>query len=152
MEDGIVKVILLKDVASLGRAGEVVQVKSGYARNFLIPNQHALVASDTNVAQFESKRKQHEAVADKERRGAEDIAKKLEGDSLTIQVKVGEDDRLFGSVTAQNITDLLNEKGYQFDRRAIQLAEPIRALGAYTIDIRLQADLSAKVKLWVVKD
>ena len=76
----------------------------------------------------------------------------MEGDSLTIQVKVGEDDRLFGSVTAQNITDLLNEKGYQFDRRAIQLAEPIRALGAYTIDVRLQADLSAKVKLWVVKD
>ena len=110
------------------------------------------MASDTNVAQFESKRKQHEAVADKERRGVEDIAKKLESDSLTIQVKVGEDDRLFGSVTAQNITDLLAEKGYQFDRRTIQLAEPIRALGAYTIDIRLHPDLTAKVKLWVVKD
>ena len=146
------KVILLKDVGSLGSAGEVVQVKSGFARNFLIPKQHALIASDTNVAQFESKRKQHEAVAVKERRGSEDIAKKLESDSLTIQVKVGEDDRLFGSVTAQNITDLLAEKGYQFDRRAIQLTEPIRALGAYTIDVRLSADVLAKVKLWVVKD
>ena len=146
------KVILLKDVGSLGSAGEVVQVKSGFARNFLIPKQHALVASDTNVAQFESKRKQHEAVAVKERRGAEDIAKKLESDSLTIQVKVGEDDRLFGSVTAQNITDLLSEKGYQFDRRTIQLTEPIRALGAYTIDVRLSTDVLAKVKLWVVKD
>ena len=146
------KVILLKDVGALGSAGEVVQVKSGFARNFLIPKQHALVASDTNVAQFESKRKQHEAVAVKERRGAEDIAKKLESDSLTIQVKVGEDDRLFGSVTAQNITDLLSEKGYQFDRRAIQLTDPIRALGAYTIDVRLSTDVLAKVKLWVVKD
>ena len=146
------KVILLKDVESLGSAGEVVQVKSGFARNFLIPQHKALVASDTNVAQFESKRKQHEAVSERERRAAETIAKQLEADSLTAQVRVGEEDRLFGSVTVQNIANLLAEKDYDIDRRAVQLEEPIRALGVYTIDVRLHADVTAKVKLWVVKE
>jgi large subunit ribosomal protein L9 len=147
-----VKVILLRDVESLGSAGEVVQVKSGFARNFLIPQRQALVASDTNVAQFESKRKQHAAVSERERRAAEAIAKQLEADSLTAQVRVGEEDRLFGSVTVQNIADLLTEKDYDIDRRAIQLEEPIRALGVYTIDVRLHADVTANVKLWVVKE
>lgn len=146
------KVILLRDVESLGSAGEVVQVKSGFARNFLIPQRQALVASDTNVAQFESKRKQHAAVSERERRAAEAIAKQLEADSLTAQVRVGEEDRLFGSVTVQNIADLLAEKDYDIDRRAIQLEEPIRALGVYTIDVRLHADVTANVKLWVVKE
>lgn len=146
------KVILLRDVESLGSAGEVVQVKSGFARNFLIPQRQALVASDTNVAQFESKRKQHAAVSERERRAAEAVAKQLEADSLTAQVRVGEEDRLFGSVTVQNIADLLTEKDYDIDRRAIQLEEPIRALGVYTIDVRLHADVTAKVKLWVVKE
>lgn len=146
------KVILLRDVESLGSAGEVVQVKSGFARNFLIPQRQALVASDTNVAQFESKRKEHAAVSERERRAAEAIAKQLEADSLTAQVRVGEEDRLFGSVTVQNIADLLAEKDYDIDRRAIQLEEPIRALGVYTIDVRLHADVTASVKLWVVKE
>ena len=146
------KVILLRDVESLGSAGEVVQVKSGFARNFLIPQHKALVASDTNVAQFESKRKQHEAVSERDRRAAETIAKQLEADSLTAQVRVGEEDRLFGSVTVQNIANLLAEKDYDIDRRAVQLEEPIRALGVYTIDVRLHADVTAKVKLWVVKE
>ena len=146
------KVILLRDVESLGSAGEVVQVKSGFARNFLIPQRQALVASDTNVAQFESKRKEHAAVSERERRAAETIAKQLEADSLTAQVRVGEEDRLFGSVTVQNIADLLAEKDYDIDRRAIQLEEPIRALGVYTIDVRLHADVTANVKLWVVKE
>jgi len=147
-----VKVILLKNVEELGHAGDVVQVKAGFARNFLIPQQQALVASDTNVAQFESQRKQHEAVADRDRRAAEVVAKQLEGDSLTAEVRVGEEDRLFGSVTVQNVADLLAEKNYSIDRRAIQLEEPIRALGVYTIDVRLHVDVTAKVKLWVVKE
>ena len=105
------KVILLKDVESLGSAGEVVQVKDGFGRNFLIPRNEALIATDTNVAQFESRRNQHEAVAARERRAAEVVAKKLEVDSLTAQVKVGEEDRLFGSVTVQNVAELLEEKG-----------------------------------------
>jgi large subunit ribosomal protein L9 len=152
VEDDTVKVILLKDLETLGSAGEVVQVKSGHARNFLIPQKQALVASDANVAQFESRRKQHAAVAERERRAAEVIAKELEADSLTAQVRVGEEDRLFGSVTVQNIAELLAEKKYEIDRRAIQLEEPIRALGVYTIDVRLHSEVTAKVKLWVVKE
>ena len=146
------KVILLKDVESLGSAGEVVQVKDGYGRNFLIPRNEALVATDTNVAQFESRRKQHEAVAERERRAAEVVAKKLEADSLTAQVKVGEEDRLFGSVTVQNVAELLEEKGYQIDRRAIDIGDGIRELGVYNVEVRLHADVTATVKLWVVKE
>ena len=146
------KVILLKDVESLGSAGEVVQVKDGYGRNFLIPRNEALVATDTNVAQFESLRKQHEAVAERERRAAEGGAKKLEADSLTAQVKVGEEDRLFGSVTVQNVAELLEEKGYEIDRRAIHLGDGFRELGVYNVEVRLHADVTATVKLWVVKE
>ena len=146
------KVILLKDVESLGSAGEVVQVKDGFGRNFLIPRNEALVATDTNVAQFESRRKQHEAVAERERRAAEVVAKKLEADSLTAQVKVGEEDRLFGSVTVQNVAELLEDKGYEIDRRAIHLGDGIRELGVYNVEVRLHADVTATVKLWVVKE
>lgn len=146
------KVILLKDVESLGSAGEVVQVKDGFGRNFLIPRNEALVATDTNVAQFESRRNQHEAVAERERRAAEVVAKKLEADSLTAQVKVGEEDRLFGSVTVQNVAELLEEKGYEIDRRAIDIGDGIRELGVYNVEVRLHADVTATVKLWVVKE
>jgi large subunit ribosomal protein L9 len=147
-----VKVILIKDIEDLGSAGEVVQVKDGYGRNFLIPRSEALIASDTNVAQFESRRKQHDAVAERDRRAAEVIAKKLETDSLTAQVKVGEEDRLFGSVTVQNIAELLEAKGYQIERRAIHLEDGIRELGVYNIEVRLHPDVTATVKLWVVKE
>ena len=146
------KIILLKDVDQLGEAGEVVQVAAGYARNFLIPQRQALVGTDANVAQFESRRKQHEAVAERERRTAEALAKRLENDSLTAQVRVGEEERLFGSVTAQNIWELLTEKGYEIDRRVVQLEEPIRALGVYNVDLRLHPDVPAQIKLWVVKE
>lgn len=146
------KVILLKDIEALGSAGEVVQVKNGYGRNFLIPRHKALVATAANMAQFESRRKQQETLAERERRAAEALAKKLETESLTVQVKVGEEDRLFGSVTAQNIAELLDEKGYEIDRRAIHLEDPIRELGVYNVEVRLHPEVAAAVKLWVVKE
>jgi large subunit ribosomal protein L9 len=111
-----------------------------------------LVATDASVAQFESRRRQHEAVVERERRAAEVLAKQLEKDSLTAQVRVGEEDRLFGSVTAQNIAELLAEKGFEVDRRLIDLEEPIRALGVYSINLRLHPQVTAVVKLWVVKE
>ena len=101
-----------------------MHTQSRRARVWLRPR----AATDANVAQFESRRKQHEAVADRERRAAEVVAKKLEADSLTAQVKVGEEDRLFGSVTVHNIAQLLEEKGYEIDRRAIHLDDGIREL------------------------
>ena len=146
------KVILLKDIETLGSAGEVVEVKNGYGRNFLIPRNEALVASAANMAQFESRRKQQETLAERDRRAAEGLAKKLEAESITAQVKVGEEDRLFGSVTAQNIAELLDEKGYEVDRRAIHLEDPIRELGVYNIEVRLHPEVAAAVKLWVVKE
>jgi len=146
------KVILLKDVEQLGQAGEVVQVADGFGRNFLIPQRQARVATDANVAQFESWRKQNEAAAEREQRAAEAQAKELERDSLTAVVRVGEEDRLFGSVTNQHISDLLKEKNYDIDRRAIELEEPIRTLGVYNVDVRLHPQVRATVKLWVVKE
>ena len=146
------KVILLKDVETLGSAGEVVEVKNGYGRNFLIPRNEALVATAANMAQFESRRKQQETLAERDRRAAEVLAKNLEAESITAQVKVGEEDRLFGSVTAQNIAELLDEKGYEVDRRAIHLEDPIRELGVYNIEVRLHPEVVAAVKLWVVKE
>ncbi len=146
------KVILLKDIESLGSAGEVVEVKNGYGRNFLIPRNEALVASAANMAQFESRRKQQETLAERDRRAAEILAKKLEAESLTAQVKVGEEDRLFGSVTAQHIAELLDEKGYEIDRRAIHLEDPIRELGVYNVEVRLHPEVATAVKLWVVKE
>ena len=146
------KVILLKDIESLGSAGEVVEVKNGYGRNFLIPRNEALIASAANMAQFESRRKQQETLAERDRRAAEALAKKLEAESLTAQVKVGEEDRLFGSVTAQHIAELLDEKGYEIDRRAIYLEDPIRELGVYNVEVRLHPEVATAVKLWVVKE
>ena len=146
------KVILLKDIETLGSAGEVVEVKNGYGRNFLIPRNEALVATAANMAQFESLRKQQETLAERDRRAAEGLAKKLEAESITAQVKVGEEDRLFGSVTAQNVAELLDEKGYEVDRRAIHLEDPIRELGVYNIEVRLHSEVTAAVKLWVVKE
>ncbi len=146
------KVILLKDIESLGSAGEVVEVKNGYGRNFLIPRNEALIASAANMAQFESRRKQQETLAERDRRAAEALAKKLEAESLTAQVKVGEEDRLFGSVTAQHIAELLDEKGYDIDRRAIHLEDPIRELGVYNVEVRLHPEVATAVKLWVVKE
>ena len=146
------KVILLKDIETLGSAGEVVEVKNGYGRNFLIPRNEALVASTANMAQFESRRKQQETLAERDRRAAEALAKQLEAESITAQVKVGEEDRLFGSVTSQNVAELLDEKGYELDRRAIHLEDPIRELGVYNIEVRLHPEVTAAVKLWVVKE
>jgi len=147
-----VKVILLKDVDSLGQAGEIVQVADGFARNALIPQHNALIATDVNVAHYESRRRLHDAAADREQRGAAELAQTLEKTSITAQVKVGEGDRLFGSVTAQNIADLLKEKGHDIDRRKVDLDEPIRSLGVYTVTLHLHPEVTAMVKLWIVKE
>ena len=146
------KVILLKDVDRVGAAGEIVQVSDGFGRNYLIPNSQALLATDANVARFETRRRQHEAAAEREQRSAAGFAQQLEQASLTAQVKVGEGEQMFGSVTSQNISDLLVEQGYEVDRRMIELDEPIRALGVYNVKVNLHPEVAATVKLWVVKE
>ncbi len=147
------KVIMLKDVEKVGKAGDVVNVSPGYGRNYLIPRSQALLATDTNVAHFESRRRQYAVVAEREQRSAANQVAELEKvSSLTAQVRVGEGDRLFGSVTTQNVADLLKEQGHEIDRRMIMLEEPIRELGVYNIEIRLHPEVTATVKLWVVKE
>jgi large subunit ribosomal protein L9 len=144
---------MLKDVEKVGKAGDVVNVSPGYGRNYLIPRSQALLATDTNVAHFESRRRQYAVVAEREQRSAANQVAELEKvSSLTAQVRVGEGDRLFGSVTTQNVANLLKEKGHEIDRRMIMLKEPIRELGVYNIEIRLHPEVTATVKLWVVKE
>jgi len=146
------KVILMEDVEGLGRVGEVVQVANGYARNYLIPRNMALMATSKNLKVFKEEQKKRASRRNRARRDAQAMAEELNQLSLTVEVPVGEEDRMFGAVTSQTIAQLLKEKGFDVDRRKIVLDEPIRALGVYTVPIRLMPDIEAKVKVWVVKE
>jgi len=146
------KIILKEDVERLGQRGEIVTVKDGYARNYLIPRKLALVATAGNLRIFEEGKKQLGVRENKSQRLAEQLAKKLKSVSITASVAVGEEDRVFGSVTAQTISNLLKEKGFDVDKKKILLEEPIKALGVYTIPLRLYHDVPGKVKVWVVKE
>ena len=145
------KIILTADVDTLGNAGDVVEVKDGYARNFLLPRSVALVANEHNMAVYEKVRRQREAQASRAMREAETLAEGLKEVSCNVAVRAGEEDRIFGSVTAQQISVALSDLGFDIDRRAIEIEEPIRALGVYDVPIRLHADVEASVKVWVVR-
>jgi large subunit ribosomal protein L9 len=145
------KVILRDNVDKVGNAGEMVDVKPGYARNFLLPKGLALVANKANQAVYENEKKQVALRQTKEKLVAEEVVVKLEAASVTIAVSVGEEDRLFGSVTSQDIADQLAAQGLDIDKRKIILDEPIKALGLYTVDVKLHTDVIGKVKVWVVK-
>ena len=146
------KVILKKDFDTLGKISEIVDVKRGYARNYLIPKGIALKADDKNIKILEAEQQRSELKLSKDKKIAEKLAEKLEGVSCTTTVTVGEEDKVFGSVTTQEIADLLKDKGFEIDRKKISLDEPIKALGIYTIPIKLHAEVEAKIKLWVVKE
>ncbi len=146
------KVILTEDVDRLGEAGRIVEVKDGYARNYLLPRNLALVANRSNMAVYEEIGRQKQAQDTRAQREAEALGKRLEKMSCTVPVAVGEGDRIFGSVGSQHISDLLKEQGVEIDRRAIQLEEPIRALGVYDVPIRLHPEVEVKVKVWVVRE
>ena len=146
------KIILTETLDKLGDAGSVVDVKDGYARNYLIPRKLALVASRGNMKVYEELKRQKEAHDNRAQREAVALSKKLEKASCTIPVAVGKEDQIFGSVTAQHVSEHLVEQGFEIDRRLIQLEEPIRALGVYDVSIRLHAEVSATVKVWVVKE
>ena len=148
----MVEVILRKDVVDLGSAGEMVTVKPGYARNFLIPQGLALLATDGNRRRFEEERRQVEQASARERETARSLAEKLELQSLTFTVRAGEEGKLFGSVTAADIADRLAETGLEVDRRLIRLEEPIKELGVYDVAVRLHADVQPEIKVWVVAE
>ena len=142
------KVILRKNYDQLGKIGDLVDVKDGFARNFLLPRQIAYIATQGNIRSLEEEKQQIAKKEVKELEAAKLLAVDLEKISITIPVKVGEEDRIFGSVTNQMIADALKEKKYDIDKRKIDLDEPIKALGIYSISIKLHPDVNAVVKTW----
>ena len=145
------KVLLRQDYESLGSTGEVVDVKPGYARNFLIPKNIAMVLTKGNRKIIEEEHKHVEMKLKREQSEAEKLAKSLEKVSVTATVTVGEDDRIFGTVTSQNIADLLKDKGFTIDKKNIIIDDPVKALGIYPVTVKLLSNVEAKIKLWVVK-
>ena len=145
------KVILRDDLPDLGRCGDVVEVKDGYARNYLIPRNLAIKAAKSTLKAIEEVKKQKRMQDNKRTRTMEILAQKIGKISCTAVVAVGEEDKVFGSVTSQTISELLKEKGYEIDRKKILLEEPIKALGVYSIPIKLDSEVTARLKLWVVK-
>ena len=146
------KIILRQDHEKLGKIGDVVDVKDGFARNYLIPRNIGYAATPGNIQALEEEKKQVSRRQDKELHHAQKMSTELEKLSITLKVKVGEDEKLFGSVTSQMIADALEEKGMKLDKRLIDLPEPIKALGIYTVDVKLHANVAGKVKVWVVRE
>ncbi len=145
------KVILREDVADLGVAGQTIEVKAGYGRNYLIPRNLAILATKANLRAIGEIDKQKVIREKKFRRTAEILRDKIEKVELSAEVLVGEEDKLFGSITSQDIVSLLAEKGITVDRRTITIEEPIKALGVYSIPIKIEKDVTANCKVWVVK-
>jgi len=145
------KLILRADVDALGRLGDIVTVKSGYGRNYLIPQGLAKPATKANLKAFELERRKLQEQADSLRAQAEGMAEKIAATAVEIEVRVGEGDKLYGSVTTANIGDAMEEAGINIDRRKILLPEPIRSLGEYDIEIKLHPDVRGELKLTVVR-
>jgi large subunit ribosomal protein L9 len=146
------QVILKERLEHLGNAGDVVTVKPGYARNYLVPKGLAYEANDANLKRIGREREQaarHEAEAVG---AARESAKAIEGLSVTFTARAGEEGKLFGSITSSDIAEKLAEQGVEIDRRQIQLDEPIKALGVFTVAIRLHAEVRPELKVWVVKE
>ncbi len=146
------KIVLVEQVTNLGVPGDVVTVKDGYARNFLIPAGFALKADPKKMKMLAIMRKNAEIKALKELKTHQSLADRLKQLEVIAKVQVGEEDRMFGAVTSVDIAGLIAEKGIEIDRRIIQLPEPIKALGSYTVPIKIHADVEAFIQVKVVKE
>jgi large subunit ribosomal protein L9 len=146
------EVILREDIEKLGSRGQVVKVAPGYARNFLLPKRLAVAATESNKKIVEQERQAHLRKEAKLVGEAQDLAKLMLGTAVTIKQKAGEADQLFGSVTSKDIADALAAKGFNIDRRKIQLADPIKQLGEYTVPIKLHKDVTVDVSVLVAKE
>ena len=145
------EIILLQDVDTLGTSGDILIVKPGYARNYLFPRGLAVRSSKRNRALADEKKKVVKARAKREAKAYEDLMNNLKKTEITIEVEVGGEDRLFGSVTSQNIHEALIEKGIEVDRHSILLEEPIKALGIYDIPIKITKGLNQEVRVYVIQ-
>ena len=146
------EVILVDDVSNLGKIGDLVKVKDGYARNFLFPRKAAIPASTNNVRRLEHEKRVAGARLTKVRADAEAVAKKIGELSVVISRKVGDQDKMFGSVTSRDVHDALVEMKVEIDRHDIHLDEPIKALGVYQVAVRLKGGVQAKLTVTVVAD
>jgi len=146
------KVILQKDIANLGDAGDIKEVSDGYARNYLLPKKLVIIANESSKKAIEHQKKLIKIKKDKRKKESEKIAEGIKGIELTIPAQVGEEGKLFGSVTSMDIAKHLAEKGFNIDKRKILLESPIKHEGEYTVNIKLDEGLSATVKVNVVKE
>lgn len=146
------KVLLKEDIEKLGSAGELVDVKPGYGRNYLIPQNKAVLATEGAIKNYENIKREAELRATLTVEAAAELAQQLEATSVTISATVGEDDKIFGTVTNIQVAEALEERGIVIDRRKISIDQDINSLGEYTATVDLLGDLNPKVKVWVVKE
>ena len=146
------RVILLENVPSLGKTGDLVKVSDGYGRNYLIPQKKAILATEKSLKVIEHQRRLIQQGLEKTKKDAGKIAQRIETLSCTFLRTVGESGKLFGSVTSMDIENYLKENGIEVDRKKISLEEPIKNLGMFTVPIKLHADVTAHLKVWVVQE
>jgi large subunit ribosomal protein L9 len=146
------EVILKEDVPKLGSRGDVVKVAEGYGRNFLLPKKLAIEASKSNKAVIDQMKAAAVRRSAKEKAGAEELSKQFDGLAVSFQRRSGEHDQLFGSVTSVDIADALEKKGFNVDRRKVQLHEPLKTLGEFTIPVKLHKDVTAHLKVVIEKE
>jgi large subunit ribosomal protein L9 len=145
------EVILLEEIDGLGKRGTTVRVADGYARNFLLPRRKAIEAVGNSQAVFRDRERARVALEQKQRQGAQALRERMMQASLQFSVQVGEEDQLYGSVTAAEIHDALRAQGFEVERKAVRLEEPLRALGVFEVPVHLFQDIEAPVKVWVVR-
>jgi large subunit ribosomal protein L9 len=145
------EVILREAVEKLGHPGDVVKVSPGFARNYLLPRGIAYEATPGNLKRIAQEKDRLEAAENTRRGAAQELANKLEPISLTFSARVGEEGKLFGSVTSADIAAQLEQQGLHIEKRMIDLHDPIRALGVYKVPVKLHADVKAEIKVWVIK-
>ena len=146
------KVILVKDVKNVGKAGEIVNVSDGYGRNYLLPRGLAIEATESNVKALNEKKKAEEKKRQQELEEAKEMAQKLSNLSLVLKVKAGENGKLFGSITSKDVEEALKEKGFDIDKKKISFDETVKTTGTYYVDIKLYQGVIAKVKVDVVAE
>lgn len=146
------QVILLENITSLGKAGDLVKVSDGYGRNYLIPQKKAILATEKSLKVIEHQKRQVQQRMEKTKKDLEKMAKQIENLSCTFAKTVGESGKLFGSVTSMDIENYLKENGIEVDRKKITLEEPIKNLGMFTVPIKLHPEVTAHLKVWVVQE
>ena len=146
------QIILLENIPSLGKAGDLVKVSDGYGRNYLIPQKKAILATEKSLKVIEHQKRQVQQRIEKAKKDAEKLGQRIEKLSCTFAKTVGESGKLFGSVTSMDIENYLKENGIEVDRKKISLEEPIKNLGVFTVPIKLHPEVTTHLKVWVVQE